>query len=61
MCITRRHIDHQLLKFNFNCYADCTGTQQRFNYNSGEYEDVRHKLQEVPITVNDSVVYWFTQ
>ena len=25
--------DNQMLMFNINCYADCTGTQQRFNYN----------------------------
>ena len=47
--------DHQMLKFNFNCYAEYTGTQQRFNYNRGEYEDARQELQEVPITANGSV------
>ena len=33
--------DHQMLKFNFNCYAKYTGTQHRFNYNRGDYEDAR--------------------
>ena len=33
--------DHQMLKFNFNCYADYTGTQLRFNYNKCDYEDAR--------------------
>ena len=47
--------DHQMLKFNFNCYAEYTGTQQRFNYNRGDYEDARQELQEVPITAKDSV------
>ena len=47
--------DHQLLKFNFNCYAEYTGTQQRFNYNRGDYEDAIQELQEVPITAKGSV------
>ena len=47
--------DHQMLKFNFNCYAEYTGTQQRFNYNRGDYEDARQELQEVPITAKGSV------
>ena len=47
--------DHQMLKFNFNCYAEYTGTQQRFNYNRGDYEDARQELQEVPITPKGSV------
>ena len=48
--------DHEMLKFNFNCYADYTGTQQIFNYNrGGDYEDVRQELQEVPITAKGSV------
>ena len=42
--------DHQMLKFNFNCYAGYTETQQQFNYNRGYYEDARHELQQVPIT-----------
>ena len=45
--------DHQMLKFN--CYAEYTGTQQRFNYNRGDYEDARQELQEVPITAKGSV------
>ena len=47
--------DHQMLKFDFNCYAEYTGTQQRFNYNRGDYEDARQELQEVPITAKGSV------
>ena len=47
--------NHQMLKFNFNCYAEYTGTQQRFNYNRGDYEDARQELQEVPITAKGSV------
>ena len=47
--------DHQMLKFNFTCYAEYTGTQQRFNYNRGDYEDARQELQEVPITAKGSV------
>ena len=47
--------DHQMLKFNFNCFAEYTGTQQRFNYNRGDYEDARQELHEVPITAKDSV------
>ena len=47
--------DNQILKFNFNCYADYTGIQQRFNYNRGDYEYARQKLLEVPITVKGSV------
>ena len=47
--------DQQMMKFNFNCYTDYTGIQQRFNYNRGEYEDARHDLHEVPITVKDSL------
>ena len=47
--------DHQILKFNFNCYAEYSGTQQRFNYNRGDYEDARQELQEVPITAKGSV------
>ena len=50
-----RRSDHQMLKFNINCYANCIGTQQRFNYNRGDYEDDRHELQEVPITAKGSV------
>ena len=46
---------NQMLKFNFNCYAEYTGTQQRFNYNRGDYEDARQELQEVPITAKGSV------
>ena len=42
--------DHQMLKFT--CYVEYTGTQQRFNYNRGDYEDAR---QEVPITAKGSV------
>ena len=45
--------DRQILKFN--CYADCTGTQQIFNYNIGDYEDARQELQEVIITAKGSV------
>ena len=44
--------DHQMLKFNLNCYAKHTGTHKRFNYNRGDNEDARQELQEVP-----SVVY----
>ena len=44
--------DHQMLKFNFNCYAEYTGTQHRFNYNRGDNEDARQALQEVPLTAN---------
>ena len=47
--------DNQILKLNFNCYADYTGIQQRFNYNRGDYEYARQKLLEVPITVKGSV------
>ena len=47
--------DHQMMKFNFNCYAEYTGTQQRYNYNRGDYEDARQELQEVPITAKGSV------
>ena len=47
--------DQQMLKLNFNCYADYTGTHQRFNYNRGDNEDARQELQEVPITVKCSV------
>ena len=36
-------------------YAEYTGTQRRFNYNRGDYEDARQELQEVPITANGSV------
>ena len=45
--------DHQML--NFNCYAEYTGTQQRFNYNRGDYQDARQELQEVPISAKGSV------
>ena len=47
--------DHQTLKFNFNCYVEYTGTQQRFNYNRCDYEDARNELQEVPITPKGNV------
>ena len=47
--------DHQMLMFKLNCNADYTGTQQRFNYNRGDYEDVRKELHEVPITAKGSV------
>ena len=47
--------DHQMLKFNFNCYAECTGTQQRFNHSRDYYEYARQELQEVPITAKGSV------
>ena len=40
--------DHQMLKFNFNCYAE-------LEHNKGDYEDVRQELQEVPITAKGSV------
>ena len=58
MCSTWHHrgkSHHQMLKSNFNCYAEYTGTQQRFNYNRGDYEDARQELQEVPLTANGSV------
>ena len=44
--------DHQMLKFNFNCYSDYTGTPQRVNYNRSDYENAKKELQEVPITAN---------
>ena len=44
-----------MLKFNFNCYADYTVTQQKIKYNRGDYEDARKELQEVPITTKGSV------
>ena len=45
-----------MLKFNFNCYAEYTGTQQRFNCNRGDYEDtMQARVAGGPITANGGV------